>query len=72
MAHRARTEELRQGLKAPQAAVPVQKTALVEKAEGEDHDHHVLGSAAEVIGSALGSLAAKVKSVKTPELSHVE
>ncbi len=60
MAHRARTQELREGLKP--AAV-----AGEPQAENHAEKHGVLDSAAGAIGSVIGSIAATVKDVVKPE-----
>ena len=71
MAHRARTHELREGLKAnASGTVPATHlTAAGQHEEGKLHDGHhgPLDTAAWTSGSALGNLAANVKSVKAPE-----
>ena len=79
MAHRARTVILLEGVKERSLTVTVQKVETGQKAEtakseesghsdagAKETDHHgVLGSAAESIGSVLGSFAAKVKQVSS-------
>ncbi len=66
MAHRARTQELREGLK------PVVAPAGAEHGEGAGEHHGVLGSAAGAIGSVIGTIAAKVKHVAHPEPAAAE
>jgi len=68
MAHRARTQELREGLKPVAAGAAVAEGA--ETAHGEHHG--VLDSAAGALGSVIGSVAAKVKHVTKPEPATAE
>lgn len=82
MAHRARTQELRAGLTAPVAEIPAMQPSgqpeVIEHqptaTERDSHEHNVLGSAAQTVGSAIGTLAAKVKGVssKEHEPAHAE
>ena len=76
MAHRARTQELREGLKANASgtAAAENTTAAGQHEEDKLHDGHhgPLDTAAGAIGSALGTLAAKVKGVKASEPAPVK
>jgi hypothetical protein len=76
MAHRARTQELREGLKAavPGAAPVNHLTAAGQHEEGKLHDGHhgPLDTAAGATGSVPENLSPKVTSVKTPEPATAE
>jgi len=66
MAHRARTQELREGLKA--GVVP----GAAPGAEASHGEHHRVDSAAGAMGSAPGTIATKVTHAEKPEPAHAE